>query len=55
MLRQLLFNVFLAKLLFMIRNIDTANLPRDNTLYIPAKNADDVIESLQHALVSLFK
>ena len=54
-LRPLLFNIFLADLFFTHSDIDIANLADDNTSYLSAKNVEDVIESLERALVSLFR
>ena len=54
-LKQLLFNVFLADLFFIHSNIDIANFADDNTPYLSAKIVEDVIESLQRASVSLFR
>lgn len=39
----------------MVRDIDVTNVSDDKTPYISAKNIDDVIGSLEQALVSLFK
>ena len=42
--------------MFLIHSdIDIANFVDDNTLYLSAKNIEDVIESLERALISLFK
>ena len=54
-LKQLLFNVFLADLFFIHSNIDIANFADDNTPYFSPKIVEDVIESLQRASVSLFR
>ena len=54
-LGPLLFNIFLADLFFIHNDIDIANFADDNTPYLSAKNAEDVIESLERASVSLFR
>ena len=54
-LRPLLFNIFLADLFFIIRNIDIANYTDDNTPYIAADNIDDLIKSLEEAPTALFQ
>ena len=42
--------------MFLIHSdIDIANFADDNTPYVSAKNLEDVIESLERALVSLFR
>ena len=47
---------YLLAYLFLIHNdIDTANFIDDNTPYLSSKNVKDVIESLQWALVSLYR
>ena len=47
---------YLLAYLFLIHNdIDTANFIDDNTPYLSAKNVKDVIESLEWALVSLYR
>ena len=47
---------YLLAYLFLIHNdIDTANFIDDNTSYLSSKNVKDVIESLQWALVSLYR
>ena len=51
----LLFNIFLADLFFMLWDIDITNFGDENTPCTSAKNADDVIKSLQQASMSLFK
>ena len=53
-LRSLLFNIFLADLLFIIGNIYTASYADDNTQYIVADNIDDLIKSLDKAFTALF-
>ena len=54
-LGPLLFNIFLADLFLIHSDIDIANFADDNTPYLSAKNVEDVIESLERALVSLFR
>ena len=54
-LRPLLFNIFLADLLFIIGNIYTASYADDNTQYIVAGNIDDLIKSLEEAFTALFQ
>ena len=54
-LGPLLFKKFLAYLFLIHNDIDTANFIDDNTPYLSSKNVKDVIESLQWALVSLYR
>ena len=54
-LGPLLFNIFLADLLFIHSDTDIANFADDNAPYFSAKNVEDVIESLERASVSLFR
>ena len=54
-LGPLLFNFFLADLFFLHGDIGIANFADDNTSYSSAKNIDDVIQSLEQALVPLLK
>ena len=54
-LGPLLFNIFLADLFLIHSDIDIANFADNNTPYLSAKNVEDVIESLERALVSLFR
>ena len=54
-LRPLLFNIFLADLLFIIGNIYTASYADDNTQYIVADNIDDLIKSLEEAFTALLQ
>ena len=46
-LRPLLFNIFLADLIFIISNRDFASFADDNTPYTAADNIDDLIKSLE--------
>ena len=43
------------KFFFIYNDIDTANFADDNTPYLSAKNVEDVVESLERVLVSLFR
>ena len=54
-LRPLLFNIFLAGLFFIIRNIDIASYDDDNASYIAADNTDDLIKSLKETSTALFQ
>ena len=56
-LGPVLFNIFLADLfLFLIHsNIDVANFADDNTPYPSDKTVEYVLESLERALVFLFR
>ena len=45
---------FLADLFLIHSDIDISNFADDNTPYLPAKNVEVVIESLERASVSLF-
>ena len=51
----LLFNIFLADLLLIHSDIDTANFAEDNTPWLSNENVEDVLEPLQRASVSLFR
>ena len=53
-LRPLLFNIFLAGLLFIISNINTVSYADDNTSYIAAYKIDDLIKSLEEVSIALF-
>ena len=46
-LGQLLLNIFLADLFFIINDTDITSYVDDNTLYIIAGNIDDLIKSLK--------
>ena len=52
-LRPLLYNIFLADLIFIISNIDIASYADDNTQYIATDNIDDLIKSLEEASTAL--
>ena len=54
-LGQLLLNIFLANFFLIHSDIDITNFADDNTPYLSAKNVEDVIESLERALVLLFR
>ena len=47
--------IFLADLFLIYSDIDIANFADDNTPYLSAKNAEDVIDSPERASVSLFR
>ena len=53
-LGQLLFNVFLADLFFIVKDIDIANYADDNTSFIVEDNIENVIVSLEEATNALF-
>ena len=54
-LGPLLFNIFLANLLFIVNDIDIANYADDNAPYIVVDNIDDLIKSLEEASTALFQ
>ena len=54
-LGPLLFNIFLADLFFVLKDVDIANFADDNTPFASANNTDDLIDSLEKASSSLFK
>ena len=54
-LGPLLFNVFLADLLFTVNDIDISSYVDDNTPYMVADNVDDLITSLEQASNGLFE
>ena len=51
----LLFNIFLADLFLVLKDMDSANFTYDNTPFTSANNTDDLIDSLEKAPSSLFK
>ena len=53
-LGPLLFNVFLADLLFILNSMDIANYAEYNTPYATANDIDSLIASLEEASNSLF-
>ena len=53
-LGPLLFNIFLADLFFIIKDIDIASYADDTTPFIVENNIEDVIISLEQASVDLF-
>ena len=53
-LGPLLFNIFLADLLFIVNSTDIANYANDNTPYATANDIDSLITSLEEASKSLF-
>ena len=55
MLGPLLFNIFLADLFLVLKDVDIANFADDNTPFTSANNIDDLIDSLEKASSSLFK
>ena len=54
-LGPLLFNVFLADLLFTVNDIDIVRYVDDNTPYMIAANVDDLTISLEQASNGLFE
>ena len=54
-LDPLLFNIFLADLFLVLKDVDIANFADDNTPFTSANNTDDLIDSLEKASSSLFK
>ena len=54
-LGPLLFNVFLADLLFAVNDIDIVSYADDNTPYMMAYKVDDLITSLEQASNGLFE
>ena len=54
-LDPLLFNIFLADLFLVLKDVDIANFADDNTRFASANYTDDLIDSLEKALSSLFK
>ena len=54
-LGPLLFNIFLADLFLVLKDVDIANFADDNTPFTSANNTDDLIDSLEKASSSLFK
>ena len=53
-LGPLLFNIFLADLFFIIKDIDIASYADDNTLFIVEDNIENVIGSLEEGANALF-
>ena len=51
----LLFNIFLADLFLVLKDVDIANFADDSTPFTSANNIDDLIDSLERASSSLFK
>ena len=54
-LGPLLFNIFLADLFLVLKDVDIVNFAGDNTPFTSANNTDDLIDSLEKASSSLFK
>ena len=54
-LGPLLFNIFLADLFLVLKDVDIANFVDDNIPFTSANNIDDLIDSLEKASSSLFK
>ena len=54
-LGPLLFNIFLADVFLILKDMDIANFADDNTPFTSANNTDDLIDSLEKASSSLFK
>ena len=55
MLGPVLFNIFLADLFVVLKDVDIANFGDDNTPFTLANNSDELIDSLEKAFSSLFK
>ena len=53
-LGPLLFNIFLADLFFIVKDIDTASYADDNTPFIVEDNIENVIAPLEEATTALF-
>ena len=51
----LLFNIFLADLLFILNNTEIANYADDTTPYAVSDNIDDLISSLERSSKDLLK
>ena len=54
-LGPLLFNIFLADLFLVLKDVDIANFADDNAPFTSANNIDDLIDSLEKASSSLSK
>ena len=54
-LGPLLFNIFLADLILVLKDVGMANLADVNTPFTSANNSDDLIDFLEKASCSLFK
>ena len=54
-LGPLLFNIFLADLFIVLKDVDIANFADDNTTFTSANNIDDLIDSLENASSSFSK
>ena len=50
-----LFNIFLADLFLVLKDVDIANFADDNTPFTSANYIDDLIDSLEKSCSSLFK
>ena len=53
-LGPLLFNIFLADLFFIVKDIDIASYADDNTPFIVEDNIENIIASLEEATNALF-
>ena len=54
-LGPLLFNIFLADLFLVLKNVDIANFADDNTPFTSGNNIDDLTDPLEKVCSSLFK
>ena len=54
-LGSLLFNIFLCDLFFIMNETDFASYAGDNAPYRTANTIDEIIQSLQHDSMMLFK
>ena len=50
-----LFNIFLADLFLVLKDVDIANFADDSTPFTSANNIGDLIYSLENASISFFK
>ena len=54
-LGPLLFNIFLADVFLVLKDVDIANFADDNTPFKSANNIDELIDSLEKASSNFFK
>ena len=54
-LGPLIFNIFLADLFLVLKDVDIASFADDDTSFTSGNNIDDLIDSLEKASSSLFK
>ena len=53
LLRQLLFNIFLLDIFFILKDVDVANFIDSNTTF--ARNTEDLIDSLENIFNTLIE